>query len=89
MSRKARHLQILEDSKKEEYNINKPTKIRTTIQDTRNDYAREQANLYAKSLGYSAPNAMSYEKNGGKTKRKRRNSKRKNRRTRRSRKYKK
>lgn len=72
MSRKARHLQVLEESKKEEYNSDKPSKIKTRleiIQDSRHDDARQQANLYALSLGKPAPNKLSYEKGGKKRKR--------------------
>lgn len=72
MSRKARHLQVLEESKKEEYNSDKPSKIKTRleiIQDSRHDDARKQANLYALSLGQPAPNKLSYEKGGKKRKR--------------------
>jgi len=50
MSRKARHLLILEDSKKEMYNFDKPSKIKSRIFqiiDTRYNEIRNQANLYA------------------------------------------
>jgi hypothetical protein len=72
MSRKARHLQAIKDSQKEEYNIEKPSKTKTRleiIQDARHDDARQQANLYALSLGKPAPNKLSYEKGGKKRKR--------------------
>lgn len=65
MSHKARHLQILEESKKEEYNFDKPSKIKgriVQIQDARYDETRQQANLYAISIGKEAPNKLSYEK---------------------------
>jgi hypothetical protein len=73
MSRKARHLQILEESKKEEYNLDKPSKALASIskiQDARYDEARAQANAYAASLGLKAPNLYSYERGGRKRKNK-------------------
>lgn len=88
MSRKARHLQLLEDSKRPEYNIDKPSKVKgvtSTIEDARYDEARERANMYAKSLNMPAPNMMSYEKRGGKTRRRR--NRRKNKKSRRARRY--
>lgn len=70
MSRKARHLQVLEDSKNTEYNLDKPSRVKTsllgTIKDARDDEFKTQANLYAASLGKPAPNKLSYEKTGGK-----------------------
>jgi hypothetical protein len=67
MSRKARHLQILEDSKKYEYNLDKPSKKRTLlikiVQDSRDDQHKHEANLYGISLGFKPPNKMSYETN--------------------------
>jgi len=65
MSSKLRHLQILEDSKKDEYNFNKPSKIKNRIiqiQDARYDESRQQANNYAISMGKKPPNKLSYEK---------------------------
>ena len=65
MSSKSRHLQILEDSKKDEYNFNKPSKIKNRIiqiQDARYDESRQQANNYAISMGQKPPNKLSYEK---------------------------
>lgn len=65
MSTKARHLQILEDSKKDEYNLNRTSKIKDRIiqiQDARYDEARQQANNYAISMGQNPPNKLSYEK---------------------------
>ena len=77
MSRKARHLQVIEDAKKEDYNSvplpDKPSKIKSRleiIEDARHDEGRIQANLYAASLGLKPPNKLSYEK-GGKKKYKR------------------
>ena len=67
MSRKARHLQFLEESKKDEYNFDKPSKIKNRIieiQDARYDEARQQANCYAMSIGKEPPNKLSYEKGG-------------------------
>jgi len=70
MSRKARHLQVLEESKKDEFNLDKPSKIKSQlerIQDSRYDEARQQANLYAMSMGVKElPNKLSYEKGGKK-----------------------
>ena len=71
MSRKARHLQVLEESKKEEYALDKPSKVKSRIekiQDARDDPAKMQANLYAISLGVHPPNKLSYEKGGKKRK---------------------
>ena len=62
MSRKARHLIVLEESNMKEY---KPSKIKSSIksiQDARYDETKHQANLYAISLGYEPPNKLSYEK---------------------------
>jgi hypothetical protein len=68
MSRKARHLQVLEDSKSTEYNLEQPSRMKTsllgTIKDTRDDEFKRQANLYAASLGQQQPNKLSYEKGG-------------------------
>jgi len=69
MSRKARHLQVMEESRKEEYNLDKSSKTKSRvekIEDARHDPARMQANLYAVSLGLQAPNKLSYEKGGRK-----------------------
>lgn len=67
-TRKARHLQVLEDSKNTEYNLERPSKMKTsllgTIKDTRDDEFKMQANLYAASLGKPQPNKLSYEKGG-------------------------
>jgi len=77
MSREQIHLPFLEESKKEEYNFydfhdcvkkslhNKPSKkkqILNKIKDARYDEARQQANLYAMSMGKEPPNKLSYEK---------------------------
>jgi len=68
MSRKARHLQVLEDSKNMEYILDRPSKMKTsllgTIKDTRDDEFKRQANIYAASLGQQEPNKLSYEKGG-------------------------
>lgn len=73
MSRKPRHLMVLEEAKKEEYNLDKPGKVKTSlisiVQGARDDEQKELANIYAKSLGLEPPNKMSYEK-GGKRSRK-------------------
>lgn len=70
MSRKARHLLVLEESKKEEFNLDKPSKIKSrfeNVQDARYDEARQQANIFAKSMGIEIPpNKLSYEKGGKK-----------------------
>lgn len=90
MSRKARHLQILEESKKEEYNLDKPSKIRSSIskiEDARLDQARAQANAYAASVGLKAPNLYSYEKGGRKRRYKTNKSKSRKRRKTRKLKY--
>lgn len=67
MSRKARHLKILEDSKKFEYNWDKPSKKKASlikiIQESRDDEHKRQANLYAKSLNCEPPNKLRYETN--------------------------
>lgn len=82
MSRKPRHLMVLEEAKKEEYNLDKPSKIKSslisTVQGARDDEQKELANMYAKSLGLEPPNKMSYEK-GGKRTRKHRSRKNKSR----------
>lgn len=66
MSRKSRHLCILEDSKKEEFNFDKPSKtpskLRTIIHNSREDDYKMTCNLYAVSMGYAPPNKLSYEK---------------------------
>lgn len=94
MSRKARHLQVLEDSKNTEYELDRPSKLKSsilgTIKDARDDEFKRQANLYAASLGKPAPNKLKYEgETGGK--RKAKSKRRKNitrRRTRKTRKVK-
>ena len=72
MSRKARHLQVLEDSKNTEYNSEQPSRIKTsllgTIKDARDDEFKRQANLYAVSLDKTQPNKLSYEKGGSRRK---------------------
>jgi len=76
MSRKAKHLQAIEESKKEEYNLDKSSITRSSIskiKDARHDEARAQANAYAASLSLKPPNIYSYEKGGRKRKRKRTN----------------
>lgn len=67
MSRKAkaRHLQVLEDSKKKEFNLDKPSKI--TI-----DEAKHQANVYAMSIN---PSIRELPNKGGKRKRRTRKNK--------------
>jgi len=65
MSHKARHLLVLEESKKTEFNLDKPSKIKNRIkriEDARYDEGRQQANLYAISLHAVPPNKLSYEK---------------------------
>lgn len=73
MNHKARHLQFLEESKKDDntfYNLtknlqDKQSKIKNRInqiQDARYDEAREKANLYAISMGKEPPNKLSYQK---------------------------
>ena len=66
MPRKARHLYILDDSKKKEFNIDnlkkKITNLRTIIKDARDDNYKTTCNLYAISMGYPPPNILSYEK---------------------------
>lgn len=73
MSRKARHLQVLDDSKNIEYNSEQPSKKKSSlleiIKDARDDEFKRQANLYATSLGKPAPNKLKYEsETGGKRK---------------------
>lgn len=62
MSRKARHLLVLEESKMDEFNLSKIKSRIRSIKDFRNDEIKYQANLYAISLGYKPPNKLSYEK---------------------------
>lgn len=63
MPKYARHLEVIEDSKKY-INIMKTTKkqIKNIIKSTRDDEYKRLANIYAKSLHYIPPNFLSYEK---------------------------
>lgn len=63
MKHKPRHLQFLEESKKDLNDNTSKIKSRIyQIQDARYDEAREKANLYAISIGKEPPNKLSYER---------------------------
>lgn len=68
MPRKARHMEVLEDSKKEEFRLDKDCKkerknIRNIVSDSREDEYKMNLNLLAISYGYPPPNVLSYQKN--------------------------
>lgn len=61
MPRKARHLEMIEESKKINQKPNEVQKMRKMIANARDDEFKMNSNLYAKSLGYNPPNVLSYE----------------------------
>ena len=64
MKYKARHLQILEDMRINNYKAKKTkaNSLREIIKNARDDEFKKVANAYAISLGLPPPNVLSYEK---------------------------
>lgn len=60
MPKRARHLEVLEDSKNY-FNKNKKTQLTKTIETAKVYEYRMIANIYAKSLNLKEPNILSYQ----------------------------